>query len=65
MSQNTRIAKNEPLAKKMKRDRTTIADRLIAKAVELAEPDVDVSGAGPVGPVGPVVDDILAYSLRR
>jgi hypothetical protein len=76
MSQNARMAKIEPLVKKMKKDRRTITERATANPTEVGVPEVDVSSTavavGPVGaapavpvvPVGPVAG-ILAYSLRR
>jgi hypothetical protein len=73
MSQNARMAKIEPLVKKMKKDRITITERETANPTEVGVPEVDVSSTAvavpPVAPVVPVVPvgpvDILAYSLRR
>jgi hypothetical protein len=73
MSQNARMAKIEPLVKKMKNDRSTITERATANPTEVGVPEVDVSSTAvavpPVAPVVPVVPvgpvDILAYSLRR
>jgi hypothetical protein len=60
MSQNARMAKIEPLVKKMKKERRTITERATANPTEVGVPEVDVSstgvvGAGPVAPVVPVV----------
>jgi hypothetical protein len=59
MSQNARMAKIEPLVKKMKKERITITERATANPTEVGVPEVVVSSTGvglaPVAPVAPVV----------
>jgi hypothetical protein len=59
MSQNARMAKIEPLVKKMKNERITITERATANPTEVGVPEVVVSSTGvglaPVAPVVPVV----------
>jgi hypothetical protein len=54
MSQNARMAKIDPLVKKMKKERMRVTERATANPTEVGVPEVDVSSTGVVGAAGPV-----------